>query len=187
MTSTAHPTSLADVRAADHTARVAEVERLVQVTDWLEQHLVDPRTSADVAFESYGDGELLLAGPGAPAVSETAVVELLTALRRSDSSGRHWLGKVLELKYRLPRIWARVLDLEVEVWRAMAVAERTQNLPLEGAAHVDAALAFLAHSLSWAQIDRTVTAAMVEFDPERAARNAERDPRRFDVHGATPD
>src|SRR5690349_19764786 len=141
MTTTEQPTSLADVRAADHDRRAAEVETLVAVTGWLEQHLVDPRTSDAVAVERYGDGELQLAGPGAPAVSETAVVAVLTALGRSDSAGRHWLGKVLELKHRLPRIWQRVLDLEVELWRALAVAERTQLLPLEGAAQVDAALA----------------------------------------------
>ena len=59
--------------------------------------------------------------------------------------------------------------------------------PLDGAAYVDATLAPFAHSLSWAQLDRTVTAALVEFDPERAERIAGRDPRRFDVHAPTPD
>ena len=43
MTTTEQPTSLADVRAADAVVRHGEVDRLVAVTDWLDQHLVDPR------------------------------------------------------------------------------------------------------------------------------------------------
>ena len=187
MPTTAPTPTLADVRAAAGERRSAEVEEIVTVVTWLEQHVVDPRTSADVATAGFGDGELLLAGDGAPAVSEAAVVELVTTLGRSDSAGRVFVGKCLELKYRLPQLWQRVLDLEVEPWRAFKVAESSMVLPLEGAAHVDAALAPFAHSLSWAQLERTVTAALVEFDPERAERIAGRDPRRFDVHTPTPD
>ena len=104
------------------------------------------------------------------------MVELVTTLEKSDSAGRVFVGKCLELKYRLPRLWQRVLDAEVEPWRAFRVAESTLLLPLEGAAHVDATLAPYAHSLSWAQLERTVTAALTEFDPERAERLAGRDP-----------
>ncbi len=147
MTTTEQPPSLADVRAADALVRHGEVDRLVAVTDWLEQHLVDPRTSDDVAFPDYGDGELLLAGDGAPAVSEVAVVELITTLGKSDPAGRRFVGHALETKYRLPRLWRRVLAGEVEVWRAFRVAESTMSLPLDGAAFVDAALAPFAHSL----------------------------------------
>ena len=187
MPTTAQAPSLADVRAVSVDRRRAEVDEIVAVVAWLEQHVVDPRTSADVAVAAFGDGELLLAGEGAPAVSEAAVVELLTTLGRSDSAGRVFIGRCLELRYRLPRLWLRVLDGEVEVWRAFRVAEATQLLPLDGAAHVDAALAPFAHSMSWAQLERTVEAALVEFDPERAERLAGRDPRRFAVHTPTVD
>ncbi len=187
MTTTAPAPSLAEVRAVSLDRRRAEVDEIVAVVTWLEQHVVDQRTSTDVAVAAFGDGELLLAGVGAPAVSEAAVVELLTTLGRSDSAGRVFVGRCLELRYRLPRLWRRVADDEVEVWRAFRVAEATQLLPLDGAAHVDAALAPFAHSMSWAQLERTVQAALVEFDPERAERLAGRDPRRFDVHAAAAD
>ena len=181
MTTTEQPTSLADVRAADAVVRHGEVDRIVAVTDWLEQHLVDPRTSDDVAFPDYGDGELLLAGDGAPAVSEVAVVELITTLGMSDPAGRRFVGKALEIKYRLPRLWQRVLDGEVQVWRAFQVAESTMSLPLDGAAFVDGALAPFAHSLSWSQLERTIEKARAEFDPEEVQRRRDADPRRFDI------
>ena len=148
---------------------------------WVEQHLVDPRTSDDVAIRDYGDGELLLAGDGAPALSEAAVVELITTLGKSDGAGRRWLGKALEVKYRLPRLWARVLDGEVAVWRAFRMAEFTISLPLDGAAFVDAGLAPFAHDLSWAQLERTVEAARAVYDPDEVERRRHADPRRFDV------
>ncbi len=181
MTTTALPTSLADVRAADLAVRRGEVERVARVLGWLEQYLVDPCTSDDVAFPDYGDGELLLAGDGAPAVSEAAVVELITTLGKSDAAGRRFVGKALETKYRLPRLWRRVLDGEVEVWRAFKVAESTLSLPLDGAAFVDGALAQFAHSLTWSQLDRTVEKARAMYDPEEVQRRRDADPRRFDV------
>ncbi len=98
------------MRDASLARRRAEVDEIVTVVAWLEQHLVDARWSDDVAVAGFGDGELLLAGEGAPAVSEAAVVELVTTLEKSDSAGRVFVGKCLELKYRLPQLWQRVLD-----------------------------------------------------------------------------
>ena len=181
MTTTEQPTTLDVVRKAVVTRRRDEVIEILAVTEWLEQHLVDPRTSDDVAFPDYGDGELLLAGDGAPAVSEVAVVELITTLGMSDSAGRRFVGKALELKYRLPRLWQRVLDGEVQVWRAFKVAESTMSLPLDGAAFVDHALAPFAHSLSWSQLERTIEKARALYDPEEVQRRRDADPRRFDI------
>ena len=181
MTTTEQLTSLADVRALKVASDQAEVAKLAGVLGWLEQHLVDPRTSDDIAFPDYGDGELLLAGDGAPAVSETAVVELLTTLGLSDTAGRYFLGRCLEIRYRLPRLWARVVDLQVAVWRAFKIADATMSLPLDGAAFVDGTLAPFAHSLSWSQLERTVEAARAEFDPEEVERRRNADPRHFDV------
>ena len=181
MTTTEQPTSLDDVRALKVDVDRAEVAKLVGVVSWLEQHLVDPRTSDDVAFPDYGDGELLLAGDGAPAVSEVAVVELITTLGMSDLAGRRFVGKALELKHLLPRLWQRVLDGEVQVWRAFRVAESTMSLPLDGAAFVDGALAPFAHSLSWSQLERTIEKARALYDPEEVQRRRDADPRRFDI------
>ena len=77
-------------------------------------------------------------------------------------------ARVLELRYRLPRLWARVMAGRLPVWRAGRIADHTTSLPAAGAAHVDRHLAPVAHSCSWAQLDRTVEEAMVRFDPEAA-------------------
>ena len=55
---------------------------------------------------------------------------------------------------------------------------------MAGAAHVDHHLAPVAHSCSWAQLDRTVEAALVRFDPEAAEvkRREAAEKRHVDVH-----
>ena len=108
-------------------------------------------------------------------------MELITTLGKPDGAGRRWLGKALEVKYRLPRLWARVLDGEVAVWRAMRMAEFTISLPLDAAAFVDQAVSPFAHGLSWAQLERTVEAARAVYDPDEVERRRNADPRRFEV------
>ncbi len=69
------------------------------------------------------------------------------------------------------------------MWRAGRIADHTMTLPAEGAAHVDRYLAPVAHSCSWAQLDRTVEEAMVRFDPDaaKAKRRAAAEKRHVDV------
>ena len=114
------------------------------------------------------DTGLPLAGPGAPLISDFAVMELSALLGRSLDSGRNYVGQVIELAHRLPRLWARLLDGEVPVWKALRIADHTRLLPAEAAAFVDRQLAPYAHGCSWAQVDRLVEEALVRFDPEAA-------------------
>ena len=114
------------------------------------------------------DTGLPLAGPGAPLISDFAVMELSALLGRSLDSGRNYVGQVVELAHRLPQLWARVLDGQVPVWKALRIADSTRLLPEDAAAYVDRQIAPVAHGCSWAQIDRLVEEALVRFDPEAA-------------------
>ena len=97
-------------------------------------------------------------------------------LGRSLDSGRNYVGQVIELAHRLPRTWARVLDGEVPVWKALRIADHTRLLPEDAAAFVDRSSPRIAHGCSWAQVDRLVEEALVRFDPEAA------EERRRDAH-----
>ena len=87
------------------------------------------------------DTGLPVAGPGAPLISDFAVMELSALLGRSLDSGRNYVGQILELAYRLLKTWARVLDGQVPVWKALRIADSTRLLPADAAAFVDAQLA----------------------------------------------
>ncbi|MDO9456114.1 MAG: hypothetical protein Q7T52_08500, partial [Nocardioides sp.] len=123
--------ALAAVAAADEWARQAEVAKLLATLDWATTHeATGPATEP-------GTPGLQLGGPGCPWISEYDTWDLACTLGLSAGSVTHYLGNALELRYRLPLLWQRVLDLEVPLWRAVRIAERTQCLPLEGAAQVD--------------------------------------------------
>ena len=120
------------------------------------------------------EDELAIAGPGAPLVAEFCVAELALALGMSTNAGKRYLGDAVETRYRLPRLWKRVVAGEVPVWKARQIASRTILLPEDAAAFVDQHLAPAAHACSYAQIDRAVDHARDLFDPEEAeAKRAE--------------
>ena len=147
---------------ADLTA--LEARRFEVATDWALLHpgeVLDP----DQVWEEH---EVEVAGPGAPTVAEFAIPELAAALDMSPDAGRRFLADALETRYRLPRLWARVMDLEVPVWKARRVARATTSLSAEAADHVDRHLAAVIHQCSYAQVERTVEAARTQHDPEAA-------------------
>jgi hypothetical protein len=132
------------------------------------QHVVPDEAEAATLIERGLDTGLPLAGPGAPLISDSAVMELSALLGRSLDSGRNYVGQVIELAHRLPKTWGRVLDGEVPVWKALRIADHTRLLPEDAAAFVDAQSASFAHGCSWAQVDRLVEEALIRFDPEAA-------------------
>ncbi|QYJ04112.1 13E12 repeat family protein [Nocardioides panacisoli] len=121
------------------------------------------------AFAWAGSEQALpLGGEGCPRVAEFALVELAALLGRTFDSARLHVARAVELRYRLPRLHARVAALEVVTWRALQVADATLALPPDGAAWVDRQVAPFAGSVGPAQLERLVREAMARFDPVRA-------------------
>jgi hypothetical protein len=145
-----------------------EIATVREIAEWAGQHVVADEADAATLIERGLDTGLPLAGPGAPLISDFAVMELSALLGRSLDSGRNYVGQVIELAHRLPKTWGRVLDGEVPVWKALRVADHTRLLAAEAAAFVDRQIAPFADGCSWAQVDRLVEEALVRFDPEAA-------------------
>lgn len=74
---------------------------------------------------------VVLAGEGAPAVHEHAPLELASALGVGPDTARVLMAHALELRHRLPRLWARVETGTVDAWRARQVATQTMSLALD--------------------------------------------------------
>ena len=94
----------------------------------------------------------------------------------STTAAKKLVGHALEVRHRLPRLWAQVQAGRVPAWRARMVAETTIHatpaLTAEAAAFVDAQVAAVAGRVGSAQIDRLVAEAIKRFDlaqPDRAA------------------
>ena len=184
------PDTPAQVLAALETNRTvltdAEVGQFRLAVDWAAAH---PVADLDDAATVEGtEGELAIAGPGAPLVAEFCIADFALAVGMTTDAGRTYLGDAVEVRHRLPRLWDRVIDGQVPVWRARKIAAHTMSLPAEAAAHVDQHLAPVAHRLTWAQLDRTVEAARALFDPVEAEhrRLLAAEGRFFDVHTHDP-
>src|SRR6478736_1060960 len=142
------------VLAALHSHHVAvnqaEIEKLKLAVQWAIYHPVESLDSA--ATVDGSQGELAIAGPGAPLVAEFCVADLALALGMSSDAGRTYLGDAVEIRYRLPKIWTAVLTGRVQVWKARRIAQGTKSLCPDAAAYVDTHLAHQAHGCSFAQI-----------------------------------
>ncbi len=170
------------VRERHDAATGAELDKFQLAVDWADMH---PATSLDDAATVPGtQGEVAVAGPGAPLVAEFCVPEFALAINSSTDAGHRYLGDAVETHYRLPRLWARVIAGEVPVWKVAGSPKPTLSLPMAGAGFVDRHLAPIADKLSYAQLDRTVEEARTRFDPDAAEqrRRDAADGRHFDVH-----
>ncbi|WP_322921026.1 HNH endonuclease signature motif containing protein [Nocardioides renjunii] len=151
----AHDRKAAEDRAAADLLEVA--------ARWADLHPPESIHTAAVFTDDgrYGlEHEEPIAGEGCPAVAEFCIAELGTVLGISSTSAKRLIGAALELRHRLPRLWAHVHAGQVPAWRARTVAEATihatPSLTVEAARWVDAQVAAVAGRVGPAQLDRLV-------------------------------
>lgn len=156
---------LAAARRLRAEANAAEVGVLLQGIAWCRLHQTDDELDA----ASWGNTPVLIAGPGAPMVAEFCIPEFAAALNVSTDSGRTLLGQAWELAQRLPRIFDRVQDGDLPVWRARRIAEETMPLTSAAAEFVDAQIAPFAHKAGPVVTRRLIDEATSRFMPARAA------------------
>jgi hypothetical protein len=73
----------------------------------------------------------------APTVGDFAPAELGCVLRISDGSASRLIGDALDLRHRLPSIWAAAQAGQVPAYQARRIASATRQLTAEQAATVD--------------------------------------------------
>jgi hypothetical protein len=112
-------------------------------------------------------------GEGTPQVAEFAPAELGAELAMSPYAATMLIADALDLRHRLPLLWARVRAGEVKPWVGRRTAAASRGLSLEAVAHVDQRVSPWAASLNWGRLERIVDAAVIEADPERAQSKAD--------------
>jgi hypothetical protein len=140
----------------------AEAGILVLACDWADLH------PASLGGEDAFEDEHL------PAVAWDAPAEFALAVGLSHDAGQRLIHHALELRYRLPRVWARVLGSGssechgggLQAWRARRIADLTINYPDEVVAVVDARLAGVAHTVGPVTVTRLLEETLMRWDPE---------------------
>lgn len=138
----------------------------------LHGHLDGPAEAVGVSLPGM-ERLVELGGDGTPVVAEFAAAELGAVLAMSPYGAGQLIGDALDLRHRLPRLWARVLAGQVRPWVARKTAQATRPLSLDAALLVDTKVAPWAHSLSWGRLEHVVVAAIIVADPAAAVIAAE--------------
>ena len=60
-------------------------------------------------------------------MAEFCIAEFALAIGLSTDAGRRYLGDAIEIRYRLPRVDARVQAGELQAWRARRIAAATRH------------------------------------------------------------
>src|SRR5687768_6953667 len=148
----------------------AAADLLIVAARWADLH--PPESIHDAASFSIPaagrEHEEPIAGEGAPLVAEFCVAELGAVLGVSSTAAKKLVGHALELRHRLPRLWAQVQAGRVPAWRARAVAEvtihSTPALTVEAAGFVDAQVAAVAGRVGAARLERLVAETIKRYD-----------------------
>src|SRR5215213_3918459 len=127
---------LAAVREDRCLVDAGEARMLRAAVTWAAMHSVDSLDQAATVWD-HGETGLPVAGPGAPLVGEFSVTEFAAAIGLTTEAGKAYLGEAVELRYRLHRVWSRVVKGDLPAWRARRIARETIILSPEAAAHVD--------------------------------------------------
>jgi hypothetical protein len=159
---------LASIRSRKAAEDRAAADVLDLAARWADLHPPESIHSAASFTVAGCEREEPIAGAGAPLVAEFCVAELGTVLGITSVSAKKLIGHALELRHRLPRLWAQVHTGSVPAWRARAVAEvtihSTPALTVEAARFVDDQVAAVAGKIGPAQLDRLVAETIKRFD-----------------------
>jgi hypothetical protein len=163
-------TEAAEVRAV---ADRAEVRLLELAAHWADLHgQLDP---ADDGVSLPGMERLVrLGGEGTALVAEFAPAELGAVLGISAWSAGRLVGAAVDLRHRLPKLWAATQAGQVRPWIARKSAEATRDLDPDLVRIVDRRLTRWAPSLGWGRLAALIEAAVIEADPAAADAAARR-------------
>src|SRR5687768_14059701 len=151
--------------------KAAECRMLQLACAWADTHYLD---SGSQDYQPVIQRACAWGGEGTPEVSEYCAAELGALQGTGIMAARALIADALDLRYRLPRLWDRVLTGGVRAWQARKIAEQTRPLSWQACADVDHALSDFVGMMPWPRFAKILSAAILEADPALAAERAER-------------
>lgn len=122
--------------------RRAEVDDLLTLLGWADSHDGDPQAVPDPISVGHGGPRLVaVGGDGTPQVVDLCFAEMAIARQAGEVATRNLTADALDLRHRLPRLWAQVQDLACETWVARKIARMSRPLSRDAVKVVDQAVA----------------------------------------------
>jgi hypothetical protein len=179
---------IALVREEAAEVRRHETNVMLLAAAWADAHPdLDPDHPANQPCDRYADTDPEEPDPRVPAVAWDAGAPFAAALGMATASGDAMIRDALVLRHRLPKLWDRVVALEVPVWRARRIAQAAIGRPDDVCRHLDERIAPVAEKVGPVIIDRLIGEAMMQLYPEQmeAALAESLDGRRVTLHEET--
>ena len=161
--------TLAAAEHNEHALITAETRRLHIAAHWADLHPGDATPQSRIPGTQH---PIRLGGDGTPTIADFAAAELGCALRISDGAAAKLIGDALDLRHRLPKIWAAAVAGQAPAHQARHIATATRHLTKDQAGFVDARLATALGALSWNRLHTLLEAASYQADPVRAEQRA---------------
>ena len=181
--------TLSAAEAVFDVRRDAEVRELEVACHWADLHASDPRMDPH-GGRKWGTYDRLIGigGDGSPHLREFCLAEYAVSAQVHTLSARHLIADALDLRHRLPHLWAQLLDRRVTVWVARKIAAMTRHLSAAAVATVDLALAPFVATEQPGRLLELTEAKIIEADPalDRARREAERQRRYVSLSRTDP-
>lgn len=130
--------TLVSAERALRAQREAEAQVLGLAAHWADLH---PDVGIRVDEEGFRERPVRLGGAGTPKVMEFAPAELALVLELHPLGARSLTADALDLRHRLPHLWALVHRCMTPVWVARKVAKMTRDLTPAEVAVIDARIA----------------------------------------------
>jgi len=128
-----------------------------------------PRRESDPVLRGM-ERSVRVGGAGTPRIAESMVAELGDRMRVGSWSARAFVADALDVRHRLPLIWARVRAREARIRNVRLVAARTRHLSVAAAGFADAAMVeSVDGSLPWGRFEARLMGKIVAADPATAA------------------
>ena len=163
----------ADALVETHAAMVeAEAKEFALAAHWADLHA--PEKLAGSVLPGT-ESARRFGGEGTPEVGEFAAGELGALIGKGLGAASTLMADALDVRHRLPQLWAAVHAKSVRVWQAREVAKRTRVTGLTPAqtVWVDGSTTPYLSSLPWTRFCDLLDAKIVEVDPGAAERRCE--------------
>ena len=150
--------------------RLAEVHDLNVLAQWAAVHSGDPT--------SEWDRVVRLGGEGTPGVRDFSLGEIALARGTGVTATSNATADVLDLMFRLPKVWALCEAGTAEPYVARRVAKLSRHLPADRVGVVDRAIARVIGTESGGRVLAVAEAKIIEADPALHEQRVEAERRR---------
>ena len=172
-----HAETLCLLRAADRMQSYLEAQRYRLVGHFADLHPpadeIDQPDRLQQPGSAGGERTVHPGGSGTPPVAEFAVHDLAVGVRCSHGRAGGLLGDGLDLRHRMPRLFARLAAGEVSGYKVRMILRAAAGASLLAARRLDEQVAPIADKIGPKRLEQQVTAILLAVDPGEAHRRAD--------------